>query len=178
MFKRAKQVDENVFKQPRLKATHEVKTHLRERTETEKIYHLFSAPNKRKTVFRMILSLKQSELEKNVYMLAENLLGTLIADKSIDRLFYMAFSRLLKTGSTSSMKKLCADHLKAQMCSDRSYSTFLEFLMRHFKSAIADNKNEIAEFVDDKSLKSKVLSLKEKTPSTRVSFNEAFYYTR
>lgn len=178
MFKRTKQANEDVFKEPRLRATREIKTHLREKTDVEKIFHLFSIPNKRRTAFRMILNLKQSELEKNAYMLAENLLRTLITDKCIDKLLYMALSRISRSKNTQSMRKLCIDHLKAQMSCDRSYSTFLAFLIRYFKSAVANNKVEIAEFVCDESLKSKVLSLHEKMPSTRISFNDAFYYIR
>jgi len=179
MFKRVKQTkNDEVFKQPSVKHSMEIKTHLREKTDIEKIYHMFSIPSKRKSVFRMILSLPQPELDRNLYMLTEQLLKTLVMDINIDRLLYSALSRLFKSKNSTAVEGLCVGYLKAQMSYDKYYYTFIEFIIRHFKTAIVRSKQEIAQFVVDAGLKKRILALEEKARFDKVKYEEPFYYVR
>lgn len=178
MFKRTNIIDENQFKKPTVKKVKEIKTHLKEKNEIEKIFYCCSIQNKRKTVFRMILNLSNDELDKNSYMLMEKLLNIFVADSSIDKLFYVVFSKLLKIKNTSSIKKLCIDHLKAQLSCDKNYHTFLEFLIRHFKNVIVENKNEILNYITDDDIKQKVLKLQVDNKILRINSTDLFTFIR
>lgn len=178
MFKKKQPKEEPVFKRPKIKESREIKTHTRARTDMEKIYSMFSIPNKRKTVFRMILSLPQTELDKNIYMLAEQLLKTLVSDRNIDKLLYSAFSRLIKSRNSMAIEKLSIGYLKAQMSYDKNYTTFLEFLIRHFKGAVVRSKTEIADFIEDTSFKTRILALEEKRSVEKIKYSDRFYYLR
>lgn len=179
MFKKTKRPErEEAFKKPKLRETREIKTHLKERTPIERIFYLFPIQNKRKAVFRMILGLEQSELDKNVYMLAESLLQTLLIDEGIEKLFYAAFGRIIRSTHSQALNELCYSYVKAQMSYDRGYTTFLEFLIRHFRTALAGHEAELGELVIDEALKHKLLSLRPKDAFQKLSCNELFYYTR
>lgn len=170
--------NDNTFKQPKIQATKEIKTHLRERTTTEKLLYLFTLPNKQKTTYRMILTMPQNELEKSIYIITEKLLNTLITDKKIDKTFYSALSRIFKISKADALKKLCVDYLRAQMSYDKQYTTFLEFLLRHFKDAIVEHKEEIASFLEDKELKIRILALKRAESIPSINYNEPYYLLR
>ncbi|KAM0680942.1 hypothetical protein GINT2_000746 [Glugoides intestinalis] len=170
--------NENTFKQPKIQATKEIKTHLRERTTTEKLLYLFTVPNKQKTIYRMVLTMPHSDLEKSIYIITEKLLSTLITDKRIDKTFYSALSRIFKISKADVLKKLCVDYLRAQMSYDKQYTTFLEFLLRHFKDAIVEHREEIASFVDDKELKARILALKRTESVQSINYKEPYYLLR
>lgn len=181
MFNKRKSKEEeidNKFKEPKIKHSREIKTHLRERTEVEKIFYLINNPIKRKTVFRMILALPQSEVNKNLYMIADMVLNTLIQDKNIDNTFYSVLSRLFKSENSQCLNSMCSKYLKAQLSFDPNYYTFLEYLIRHFKSTIANDKESIANYIEDKKLKERVLSVENNTKIVSLDYKNSFYYLR
>lgn len=189
MFKRQSKKEEKPekpvkFKEPQIKASREIKTHLKERTEIEKIFYVLTT-QKRRTAFRQILDLPTSEIQKNVYMLLETLLKTLISDRSIDKLFYACISKILKAytsnhiiNAESSINKLIIHHLMAQLVCDCEYLDFLEFLVRHFKDMLVDSKDEIAVALKDENMKKRILSLKNESRCTKINATEQFYFTR
>lgn len=172
------------FKEPQIKASREIKTHIKERTEIEKIFYVLTT-QKRRTAFRQIIELPTSEVQKNVYMLLEALLKTLIADRSIDKLFYTCFAKIIRIHTSnhdirneSNIKKLIVDYLIAQLVCDCEYLDFLEFLMRHFKDIVIDSKNKITDILKDEKMKKRISSLKTEPNHPRIKSTEAFYFTR
>lgn len=181
MFKKQKsknEITEEQFKQPKIKHSREIKTHLKERTAMEKIFYLFNNPAKRKTVFRMILSLPQQELNRNLYMIADLVLNTLIQDKNIDKNFYIVLSKLLKSENSECLNILCSKYLKAQLSFDPTYYTFLEYLIRHFKSIILSEKETIAHHIENKKMKERVLNIEESSKIISQDYQTMFYFLR
>lgn len=182
MFKKAKarksEDRENVFQKPKVKASREIRTHAKERAPIEKIFYTFNLRLKRKTVFRMILDLPQRELDRNLYMISDMMLKTILEDRVVDRLFFAAFSRLVKSRKAYAIKNLCIDYLKAQLNFDKRYLDLAEFLVRHFKDAIVDRREEILGVVEDAGLKKTILSLKYHSPGVTLAVKQPIYFTR
>lgn len=169
---------EEPFKQPRIKHSREIKTHLRERTVVEKIFYLFTNPSKRKTVFRMILAMPQADLNRNIFMISDQVLNTLIQDKNIEKNFYSVITRILKCENSSCLNALCVKYLKAQLSFDPKYLTFFEYLIRHFKSAIISQKQQIANSIEDKIVRDRLLALDDSIKVVPKAINVPFYFLR
>lgn len=181
MFKKQrnpKEEQENVFKQPRIKHSREIKTHLRERTPVERIFYLLKNQSRRETAFRMILALPPAELNRNIFMIADQVLNTLITDKRIEKSFFTVLTRLLKCEKAACLGSLCARYLQAQLSTDPEYLAFLEFLVRHFKSAIVGEKDEIARHIADPGTRNRVLSMAETTKAPTMDCGVPFYFIR
>lgn len=182
MFKRTKanksEDRESVFLKPKVKPSREIKTHLKERTPIERIFYTFNHHLKRKTVFRMILGLPQQELDRNLYMISDMMLKTMLEDRIIDRMFFVVFNRLIQSRKAYAIKDLCIDYLKAQLSSDRQYLDFAEFLIRHFKDAIVGRREEVLSVVEDINLKKVISNLKWRRPCTMVPAENLIYFIR
>lgn len=153
--------DNPKFQAPRIGKTTEIRTHLKEKTSIEKIFQGFKIKLKRKTVFRLILNLPQIDLDRNIYMIADNMLQAFLSDNIIDSLFYKAFSRLTKSEKSFCIKDLCFNYLLAQLQMDKKYLNLTHFLIRHFKDVFIERRNEIVKILDDYDLKKVILALKE-----------------
>ncbi|KAI4292508.1 hypothetical protein PAPHI01_1782 [Pancytospora philotis] len=101
MFRRAKLAEklarENKFKEPKVRKCKEIVTHAKERNDVERIFALASFPKKRQALYRTVVGLPQTELDQNIYMLADIVLRCLLEDSVIDKLFYTALGRLLRS---------------------------------------------------------------------------------
>lgn len=178
-FKKSKEPEkEEPFKQPKIKHSREIKTHLKERTIVEKIFYLFTNPSKRRTVFKMILAMPVGDLNRNIYMISDQVLNTLIQDKNIEKNLYSVLTRIFKCEKAACLNSLCTKYLKAQLSFDPKYLTFLEFLIRHFKNAIIEEKQQIALYIEDASVKKRLLSIEESKKIAPQNAADTFYYLR
>lgn len=183
MFKRQKikaekEKEENTFKQPTVKHTRVIETHLRERTPLEKIMYLFNMKNRRNSVFRMILDLKQRDLENNVFILADCLLNTLINDTKIDKMFYVVLKKLLSCPNSECINDLLIKYLKAQLSFSKEYYTFIDFIMRHYKTCLINHKEEILPYIKSEDVKNKLRALAFSTNISTNDYTNPFYYVR
>lgn len=166
MFKKTKipEKDEEKqtrFQEPKIKRSREIKTHLRQKTEAEKIFLGFKMNLSRKTIYRMILKLKDKDFDNNIYMITDALLSTFLADKSIDKMFYRVFGRIVESRKAYAIKTLCMDYLIAQLQIDQRYISLATFLIRHFKDMFLMKRNELLDVVNDDKLKQTIRNLKD-----------------
>ena len=182
MFKRfkvaQKEAKESKFKEPKIKKTMEMHTHTKEHDIIDKIFFLAHIPQKRKTLYRKMLDLPQSEVEKNIYMLTDILLHGLLEDTLIDKLFYTVLSRLIRSEKAYSIKGICVDYLIAQLSVDKSYRSYAEYLIRNFGEAVSERRDDILEYVLDTELRKRITCLKRPECFRRYSISDSIYYTR
>lgn len=182
MFKRFRTAKEEAkrskFKEPKVRKCKEVHTHTKEHTQIDKIFLLASLPKKRKTMYRMVMELPPPELDRNIYILANVLLNALLEDSAIDKLFYSALGRLLRSPKAHAIKGICIDYLIAQLSIDRKYLSYAEYLIRNHSNVIADRKNEVAQHTLDEGLKRRVLSLREPKGTKLFDAADCIYFTR
>lgn len=164
MFKSSKKKTDDIdlkIQKPKIGHTREIKTHLREKSDLEKIFFGFKHNLKRKTVYKMILSLPQDILDKNIYIITSNLLEGFLQDRNIEKMFYTVLSRIVKSKKAFSIKNLCFDYLIAQLNLDRDYKDFAQFLVRQFKDVFVARRDDILPFLDDCDLKNTIINLKD-----------------
>lgn len=175
MFKRAK---EEVFQKPRVKTAREIRTHLRERTPVERVLYMLGHHLRRKTALRMVLSLPQHEIDKNIYMISEMMLRAVVDEGVVDGMFFAAFCRLVQSRKAGAIKDLCMDYLKAQLNIDRQYLGLARFLVRHFKDAVVSRRDEILDIVEDPGLREVISHLEVQRPAVALTARDPIYFIR
>ena len=182
MFKRfrvaQKEAKEGQFKAPKIRKTMEVCTHTKEHEPIDKIFFLASIPQKRKTFYRKILDLQQSEVDKNIYMIADALLHGLLEDSLVDKLFYAVLGRLACSEKASSIKGICVDYLIAQLSIDKSYKSYAEYLIRNFGETVAERKADLLGCSLDPELRRRIAGLRDPESVRRYRSSDLIYYTR
>jgi len=169
---------ETSFEKPVVKQSREIKTHLREKTNIEKIFCAASLHSNRRSMFRMIIGLPQKELENNIYLLADIMLKTIIEDSTIDRMFYKAFAKIIEAEKAYSIQNLCVDYLKAQLSFDGKYLSLAEVLIRHFKGTIIERRAELLEIIENSALKQKIIGLKSNKARQIFDSADSIYFIR
>ncbi len=182
MFKRFKKAkaDEKIhsFVRPDIKNVFVQKTHISELSEINKIIALSRVPHKSKTLLRTVLKLDKLVLDKNVFIIANIVLNLLLESERPCKLFYLVLDRLCSSKNSCSIKKICADYLLAQLLSSRTYTTFLEYILRHFSESIQGREIDIIKCIDNPTLKSRVQNLMKKNSKTTYHFKDQIYYLR
>ncbi|KAI5149226.1 hypothetical protein ENBRE01_0776 [Enteropsectra breve] len=181
MFKRLKiakkEEKENTFKSPKIKKINIAVGHEKENSTMEKVFALASIPMKRATLFRFILQISNEEIEKNIYMIAEVVLNTLLEDINIHKNFYAILRRLIASPSSGCLEELFAKYLIAQLRIDKNYLSFAEWLFRNASNTFRRRKQEI-EGALPPSLADAVRNLKCKRKEKTFAFGTTLYITR
>lgn len=175
MFKRAK---EEIFQKPRIKTSREVRTHQRERTPVERMFYMLGHHLRRKAALRMVLSLPQHEIDKNIYMISEMMLRAVVEEGVVDRMFFAALGRLVQSRKACAIKDLCMDYLEAQLNLDKQYLGLAVFLVRHFKDAVVSRRDGILGIVEDPCLREVVSRLEVHRPVVTLSACDPIYFIR
>lgn len=184
MFKRFKALEAEAkavkFASPKIRKIHEISTHDKVHDCTEQILSIANLPQKRTTFFRKIIQIPATELDRSIYLIATALLNTLMVDSAIDKLFYTALGRILRSDRSEVVRPLCAEYLVAQLSTSKDYTTFIEFLLRHHSEVISPRKLDILSLVASQhpQLHRRVAAVKISQIEKCYGADEVIYYTR
>ncbi|KAI5173336.1 hypothetical protein PAEPH01_1902 [Pancytospora epiphaga] len=182
MFKKQRiakeEAKEAKFKEPTVKRCKKKDTHTGEHSDITRITLLSRIPARRKTFYRSIVELTEKSLDQNIYIICGLLFQTMLDDRNIEKLFYTALGRILRSSSSESVNSLCVDYLIAQLAMDRAYTTLLEYFLRHCSGALVPRKTALMELVDDPRLQRSLQKLTPPEVRCKLLHTDSIYYVR
>ncbi|ADM11938.1 uncharacterized protein Eint_080010 [Encephalitozoon intestinalis ATCC 50506] len=159
---------------PKIRKTQEIKSHLKERSEIEKIFWCLDVSSKRKIGYRKIIGLDESELERNVLLVLEKVLEIVVTFDPVDDLFYSVLKRLIHLKNSASTHSTLIDYFLASILCGVNYEKFGCFLFRYLPQLLLDNRDRILSKIPDSELKKKISALKPKSKFSTIEYRQRF----
>lgn len=168
------------FFAPQIKKTQVFNSYKQELFGVQKILMLSRFPQKRNTLYRLIIDMSMIDIDKNIYILADVLLSCLLKDEKIDKSFYTTFNKIIKSKKKNCIKDICYNYLITQLLICKEYTDFLEYIMKNFVQVIYSKEEAIIKVIDKVSVIERIKNLKNKhkTKYKIYEYNEPIYYLR
>lgn len=157
---------------PRIGKVQEIKSHVREHKEIDKVFHCLSIPSRRRTAYRKIIGLGDAELERNIFLVLEKALEVVVSFEPVDKLFYSALRRIIHLKNGVSVHNLLMDYFVASTLCGANYRDFGAFLLRHTPQLLAINKDRILPNVSDGELKRKISVLRTEEKYSVIKYQQ------
>ncbi|KMV65537.1 hypothetical protein M970_080060 [Encephalitozoon cuniculi EcunIII-L] len=159
---------------PKIKKTQEIRSHIRERSEIEKIFCCLDVSYRRRTGYRKIIGLNEAELEKNIFLVLEKVLEVVVTFDPVDSLFYSVLKRVLRLRNSVSIHPLLIDYFFASVLCGASYEDFGFFLLKNSPQLLVSSKDKILARLPDGELKSKISELKPRNRCPSIEYQQKF----
>lgn len=159
---------------PKIKKIQEIKSHIKERSETEKIFYCLDVSHRRKTGYRKILALDEVELERNIFLILEKVLEVVVTFDIVDSLFYSVLKRMVYLKNSTSIHTLLVDYFLSSILCGVNYEKFGCFLLKHLPQLLSSNKDRILPVIPDGELKESISKLKPGSKFLTVKYQQKF----
>ncbi|KAH9410945.1 hypothetical protein HK407_09g13580 [Ordospora pajunii] len=159
---------------PRIGKLREIASHRKEHDSVEKIFYCLSVSGRRRMAYRRILDLDELELQKNIFLVSEKILGTVVSFDPIDKLFYPVMKRILGLKNSSAIHGMLIDYFTASILCSVKYQEFGMFLLRHAPQLLFSNKDRIAGILPNGELRAGIEGLKSRHRCPVVKFDQKY----
>ncbi|AFM98707.1 hypothetical protein EHEL_080010 [Encephalitozoon hellem ATCC 50504] len=163
---------------PKIKKTQEIKSHVKERSEIEKIFCCLDVSYRRKTGYRKIIALEEAELERNIFLISEKVLEVVVTFETVDSLFYSVLKRMVCLKNSISIHTLLIDYFLGSILCGVNYEKFGNFLLKHLPQLLSDNKTRILQIIPNGELKENISRLRSKSKYPTIKYQQKFTILR